>query len=39
LYLQSCRGSRGSDDHCTEFCVITSWKCCMNEISEIIRLI
>ena len=21
----------GSDDHCTEFCVITCWKCCMKK--------
>ena len=36
---QALRRSRGSDDHCTEFCVITCWKCCMKKISEIVRLI
>jgi hypothetical protein len=26
---QALRKSRGSDDHCTEFCVVTCWKCCI----------
>ena len=26
---QALRKSRGSDDHCTEFCVVTCSKCCM----------
>ena len=28
---QALRKSCGSDDHCTEFCVITCWKCCMKK--------
>ena len=36
---QTLRKGSGRDDHCTEFSVITCWKCCMKKISEIITLI
>jgi hypothetical protein len=32
--LQAHRKSRGSDDHCTEFCVITCWTCWMKKTEK-----
>jgi hypothetical protein len=28
---QALRKSRGGDKHCTEFCVVTCWKCYMEK--------
>jgi hypothetical protein len=37
---QALRKSHGSDKHCTEFCVVTCWKCIKKKKkSEIISLI